>query len=194
MALDFKKAFYFYFSLSILITLYYFYFSELENEELLEAHFPIQEITSDYLNSSSFLRDFCAQVITFQFKLSSLFLDPTSREKFERLVGDRYNADTDLVTITVDRCPYRKQNREYCEYLIKALYYESRNRADWEADIQEVDKIKFEVSEDQVNEITDKLAKVLNEGENQKTLDDYKSAVLSKLKLKNYEIPISPSN
>jgi len=167
---------------------------ELENEELLEAHFPIQEITSDYLNSSSSLRDFRARVITFQFKLSSLFLDPTSREKFERLVGDRYNADTDLVTITVDRCPYRKQNREYCEYLIKALYYESRNRADWEADIQEVDKIKFEVSEDQVNEITDKLAKVLNEGENQKTLDDYKSAVLSKLKLKNYEIPISPSN
>ena len=170
-------------------------FAELENEELLEAHYPLQEITSDYLNSSSSLRDFRARVITFQFKLSSLFLDPASREKFQRLVGERYDDETDLVTITVDRCPYRKQNREYCDYLIKALYYESRNRADWEAtDIQEVDKIKFEVTEDEMNEITDKLSKVLNEGENQKTLDDYKSAVLSKLKLKNYEIPLSPSN
>ena len=83
-------------------------FAELENQELLEAHFPLKEITSDYLNSSSSLRDFRARVVTIQFKLSSLFLDPISQDKFLRLIGEeRYDIETDTVSITVDRCPYR---------------------------------------------------------------------------------------
>ena len=47
-------------------------------------------------------------------------LDAHARDKFLRLVGEeRYDYTTDLVTITSDRLPYRKQNRDYCEYLIK---------------------------------------------------------------------------
>ena len=152
----------------------------------------MKEITSDYLNSSSSLRDFRARVVTIQFKLSSLFLDPVSQDKFLRLIGEeRYDIETDTVSITVDRCPYRKQNREYCEYLINALYYESRNRTDWEKDMLEVDKLEFEATE--MNELTEKLSQVLNEGENVKTLDDYKKAALEHFKLKN-EMPLSSAN
>ena len=86
---------------------------------------------------------------------------------------------------------YRKQNREYCEYLINALYYESRNRTDWEKDMLEVDKLEFEATE--MNELTEKLSQVLNEGENVKTLDDYKKAALEHFKLKN-EMPLSSTN
>ena len=50
-------------------------------------------------------------------------LDAHARDKFLRLVGEeRYDYTTDLVTITSDRLPYRKQNRDYCEYLIKVRY------------------------------------------------------------------------
>merc|ERR1712024_249684 len=101
-----------------------------------------------------------------QFKLSTLFLDPKSRDKFLRLVGEeKYDEETDLVTITADRCPYRKQNSEYCDYLLKALYYESRNREQWENERLEFDQIEYE-TKDENDEIAHKLGVLLNEGEN----------------------------
>lgn len=45
-----------------------------------------------------------------------------------RLVGDKYNAENDIVTIVTDRCPLKKQNYDYAMYLITALYHESRVR------------------------------------------------------------------
>ena len=159
---------------------------------MLDAHFPITEITSDYLNSSSNIRDFRSRVVTFQFEMSSLLLDPKSREKFLRLVGPkRYDEETDKVTISVDRCPYRSQNRDYCDYLVKALYYESRNREPWEEQMTPLDQVDYQI-EDEQNKIEVKLAKVLNEGENVKTLDDYKKSILENLNIKS-EIPLSAS-
>ena len=55
----------------------------------------------------------------------------------------------------------------------------------------EVDKLEFEATE--MNELTEKLSQVLNEGENVKTLDDYKKAALEHFKLKN-EMPLSSTN
>jgi hypothetical protein len=105
-----------------------------------------------------------------------MYLDTISREKFIRLVGiERYDWETDGVTITADRCPYRKQNREYCEYLLKALYYEP----------------KAEEKEDLPMKLA--TAKILNQGENVKTLSDYKKAALEKFNLKN-DIPLSSAN
>lgn len=60
-----------------------------------------------------------------QFKLSVLELDEHARDKFLRLVGNRYDAGTDLVTIVTDCCPLRKQNLDYAFYLLTALYHES---------------------------------------------------------------------
>ena len=75
-----------------------FFISELDDVDVLEAHYQITELSSDYLNSSSSIRDFRGRVITIQFKLSILSLDYTSRDKFLRLIGaERYDEETDLV-------------------------------------------------------------------------------------------------
>ena len=95
------------------------------------------------------------------------------------------------VTITADRCPYRKQNSEYCDYLLKACYYESRNREPWEKEQLDFDQIEYQI-QNESDEIEEKLAILLNEGENSKTLDDYKNSMLQKLNLKN-EIPLASS-
>ena len=117
-------------------------------------------------------------------------MDPISNDKFLRLVGpDCYDIETDTVTITADRCPYRLQNKEYCEYLLKALYYESRNREDWEKEKLPIDAIDYQP--DETSEVDVQVSKVLNEGENIRTLEDYKSATLKSLGLKN-ELPILP--
>jgi hypothetical protein len=43
---------------------------------------------------------------SFQFKLSNLKMDAHGKDKFIRLVGDRYNKETDEVTLTSDRCVF----------------------------------------------------------------------------------------
>jgi len=45
-----------------------------------------------------------------------------------RLVGDRYDEETDMLTIVTDRCPTRKQNYDYGIYVLTALYHESNVR------------------------------------------------------------------
>ncbi len=109
-----------------------------------------------------------------------------------------YDPETNTVTISADRCPYRKQNREYCEYLLKALYYESRKREDWEQLLEECDKVEYEFDADAIKENSDQVdlelakAKILNDGEDVRTLSDYKAASLKFLKLRD-DLPTSPT-
>lgn len=42
-----------------------------------------------------------------------------------RLVGERYDEESDTLTIVTDRCPMRKQNHDYGIYVLTALYHES---------------------------------------------------------------------
>ena len=86
-----------------------FHFSlGLDSDNDLDTYFPLEEITSDYLNASSSIRDARSRIVTLKFKLSSLKLDYKAQDKFLRLIGtERYSPDTDIVTITSDRCPYR---------------------------------------------------------------------------------------
>jgi len=42
-----------------------------------------------------------------------------------RLVGERYDEESDVLTIVTDRCPMRKQNHDYGIYVLTALYHES---------------------------------------------------------------------
>lgn len=66
-----------------------------------------------------------ARIVTIRTKLSALQLDSHAKDKFRRLIGERYNEDTDTVTIVTDRCPLRQQNYDYAMYLLTALYHES---------------------------------------------------------------------
>ena len=68
---------------------------------------------------------------------------------------------------------------------MKALYYESKNREPWENERLEFDQIEYEIQNEE-DEIEHKLGVLLNEGENSKTLDDYKNSMLQKLKLSSF--------
>lgn len=97
----------------------------LEDKEKCTKHFPVEIITSDYCYSSPTIRDPLARIVSLQVKLSSLYLDTHAKDKLLRLLGNKYNPETDIITITADRCPTRKQNLEYAWYLLTAVYHES---------------------------------------------------------------------
>lgn len=97
----------------------------LEAEEEYTKYFPVEIITSDYCYSSPIIRDPLARIVSLQVKLSSLCLDTHAKDKLLRLLGNKYNPETDIITITADRCPTKKQNLEYAWYLLTAVYHES---------------------------------------------------------------------
>lgn len=97
----------------------------LETEEKCTKHFPVEIISSDYCYSSPTIREPLARIVNLQIKLSSLRLDTHAKDKLLRLLGNKYNPETDIITITADRCPTRKQNLEYARYLLTAVYHES---------------------------------------------------------------------
>uniref|UniRef100_A0A1B6D709 Small ribosomal subunit protein mS35 mitochondrial conserved domain-containing protein n=1 Tax=Clastoptera arizonana TaxID=38151 RepID=A0A1B6D709_9HEMI len=106
----------------------------LEDDAKCEENFPLETITSDYCHSSPVIRDPLARIVTIRLKLSSLQLNRHARDKFLRLVGDRYDDQTDLFTLVTDRCPLRQQNYDYAMYLLTALYHESWNIEHWESE------------------------------------------------------------
>lgn len=102
--------------------------SSLSTDEKCEKHFPIEVATSNYCHSSPTIRDPLSRIVTIKVRLSAFKLDDHAKDKFQRLVGDRYDEKTDIFTIVTDRCPVKKQNYDYAMYLITALYHESQVR------------------------------------------------------------------
>lgn len=98
---------------------------ELETDEACVKYFPVEIITSDYCYSSPTIREPLARIVNLRVRLSSLHLDTHAKDKILRLLGDRYNPNTDMITITADRCPSRKQNLDYVKYLLTALFHVS---------------------------------------------------------------------
>lgn len=133
-------------------------------------------------------------------------LDEHARDKFLRLVDNRYDPDADIVTITVDRCPVRKQNFEYAQYLLTALFHESFIVEPWESLKIEADMEYYDWQNNKSKETTEAILrwgksnnepvksteafaksveKIFNDGENQPNLQEYKEEVLKLLELKN---------
>ena len=103
---------------------------QLSSEDKCTEHFPMEVITSDYCYSSPTIRDPLARIVSIRVKMSSLTLDAHAKDKILRLLAHRYNPETDDITICVDRCPMRKQNLEYAEYLLTAVFNESKVKID----------------------------------------------------------------
>uniref|UniRef100_A0A1A8IZI5 Mitochondrial ribosomal protein S35 n=1 Tax=Nothobranchius kuhntae TaxID=321403 RepID=A0A1A8IZI5_NOTKU len=102
-----------------------------------------------------------------QLKLSSLKLDDHAWKKMLKLVGDRYCKDSDILTITADSCPLRRQNYDYAMYLLTVLYHESWKIETWEAEKTRADMEEYiwEDSPSQKNLLDTLLrAKVAGEG------------------------------
>ncbi|XP_023949206.1 28S ribosomal protein S35, mitochondrial [Bicyclus anynana] len=125
----------------------------LNSEEAIEKHYPLEIITSDYCHASPVIRNPLSRIVILRIKLSDLKLDKHARDKFLRLVGDRYDGQTDLVTITADRCPVRRQNLDYVNYLLTACYHESWNYEDWEGDktLQDMEYYDFDMNQSKRN-------------------------------------------
>lgn len=186
--------------------------NELETDEACEKYYPVEMITSDYCYSSPSIREPLARIVSLKVKLSSLHLDDHGKDKILRLVGDRYNPQTGVITITADRAPTRKQNLEYVKYLLTALFHVSRRYEPWEAEKSEVDMEYYDwdkskskesltticswpkVTEDSnyehiphAVEYKTAVSDLINKGENQDSINKYKYAVKNVLNLKDRE-------
>lgn len=123
------------------------------------------------------------------------------------MVENRYDIETDIVTITVDRCPIRKQNYEYAQYLLAALFHESFIIEPWESMKVEADMEYYDWNKNQSKESVEEILRwgkskdepitvtmdafaksveaIFNEGENETNLQNYKEETLKLLGLRN---------
>ncbi|XP_068139915.1 small ribosomal subunit protein mS35 [Drosophila tropicalis] len=131
----------------------------LETEAKWQRYFPFEVVTTDYCHSLPTIRHPEARRVTIRLKLADLEFDKHSRDKFLRLVGDRYNQETDILSFTSDRCPMRKQNYEYAIYLLTACYHESFITEPWEMSKSEAD---MEVYLFERNKAKDSAEAILN--------------------------------
>lgn len=180
----------------------------LKTERICNEHFPVEIITSDYCYSSPTIREPLARIVSLRVKLSLLQLDARAKDKMLRLIGNRYNPKTDVITITADRCPTKKQNLDYVKYLLTALYHISLRVEPWEAEKSEDDMEYYDwdarkskqnlqnilcwpktssdcdyKSASHVEEYKNAVTDLINNEENHFLLNQYKEAVKNVLNL-----------
>lgn len=106
----------------------------LDTDQQVRDHFPITFITRDYVHASSSIRDARARKVLLKININDLKLEERDRIKFIELARHRYNPENEMLTITVEACPFRIQNQDYADYLLSAIYFESQDHQDWEND------------------------------------------------------------
>lgn len=105
----------------------------LDTDEKCEEEFPVDVHTVDYIAAAKNPRDSRSRVVTKKIRLCNLVLDSHARSKLIQIVGKkRYDQLTDILTLESNRCPLRKQNMDYVDYLLTALYFESWKIEKWE--------------------------------------------------------------
>ncbi len=192
---------------------------EVSRNSVRQNHFPIQVITSDYVHGLPTIKNPLSRIVTVKFKLNKLKLDAHAKDKFIRLVGDRYDKKSGMLTIVTDRCPLKKQNYDYAMYLITALYHESNIFEEWEATKSEADMEYYDwnrnrskvtsteilnwPSKEQTIQPPETYARsveaLMKVGESPATLIHYKKEVLKMLGLQKDDpsetssIPVQPS-
>lgn len=158
-------------------------------------------ISNDYVHGLPTIRNPMSRVVTLKLKLATLNLDKHARDKFLRLVGDRFNSESDELTLVVDRCPLKKQNYDYGVYLMTALYHECQITEEWENTKVEADMEIYQWNRNKSKETSvgvlnwaasgEKSGKMepskeyqlsvenlINEGENEYNIQKYKEEVL----------------
>lgn len=178
----------------------------LETEEKWKRLFPVDVVSTDYCQALPTIRNPDARRVTITLKLSELKFDDHAKDKFLRLVGDRYDSETDILTIVADRCPLRKQNYDYAMYLLTACYHESFITEPWEESKSEADmeNYKYERNKSKLSveqilnwgnaDSSDKreastgyiesLENLVNGGENEYSLNKYKEEVIKMIGLR----------
>lgn len=116
---------------------------ELKTDEDCHEAFPMEYIFSDYVHAAPTIRDARARIVTVRFNINDLQLDYHAKDKLRRLLNGnetrRLDEKSGLITINADRCPLKRQNYDYLNYLITALYFEAWKREPWEEEITPAD-------------------------------------------------------
>ncbi|XP_039265486.2 small ribosomal subunit protein mS35-like [Styela clava] len=163
---------------------------ELKTDEDCERAFPVEIRTIDYVRSGQSQRNPAARKVKLRIRLCNLVLDQHARLKLQKLAGPRYNKNTDILSIKSIRCPVRKQNREYLDYLLTVLYYEAWKIEKWETreNINDEDGIYWWKDSNSYNN----LLRVLKSHPDYKSLFDdtdskeHSSKIEDNEKVKNY--------
>jgi small subunit ribosomal protein S35 len=179
--------------------------SQLSDADHITQHFPVSITTSTFCFSGPVVKHPEARVVTLTVKLASLNLDEAAQEKFKTLVGKRYEAATDTLTLVTDRCPTAKQNTDYALYLLSVLVQESKvvqsfeldkppnegSPAAWEEGLARVNIARYlDVEPDQLGEKPE-VTKVFEASqicENPiEGVEEYKKATVELLGLRSFE-------
>ncbi len=92
----------------------------------VEKYFPVKTTTSNYIYDGPSIRDDRARIVELKIHIDSLNLTGRAKHKFMKLCDHRFDHDKGILTLVADRCPYRRQNEEYANYLLTTLYYEAK--------------------------------------------------------------------
>lgn len=175
----------------------------LETVTKQEKHFPVTISKSSYLHSSPSIRDDKARIVTLKVSLKSLELDEHGKDKMLRLVGERYDPATEVLTLVADRCPLSQQNLDYLHYVLTVLYNESMKVEPWEHEKEVVDRERYiwedspsraaaevvaaargiDADGEVMKEYGEAVAEIHNEGEDEATLKKYRESVVRLLGL-----------
>jgi len=134
---------------------------ELTNDKEWEKTYPVEVITSNYCHGLPTIRNPLARIVTLKIRLSSLKFDSHSKDKFLRLLGDHYNPKTNIITITSDRCPVRKQNYNFSLYILTASYFESHITEPWEKLKTEKDMINYDFQRNKSKETIENIIQLI---------------------------------
>ncbi|XP_047140769.1 small ribosomal subunit protein mS35 [Hydra vulgaris] len=120
----------------------------------IERTRPIKITTINHVYAGPSIRHPNSRMVKLEVQLKDLDLDDHARRKLKLLVGDRYNPKTDKLSLVTDKCPTRKQNKDYAYYLLTALYHESWKTEEWENEffgnseeevVKEIEKVNAEL-------------------------------------------------
>ncbi|CAL4060290.1 unnamed protein product, partial [Meganyctiphanes norvegica] len=171
----------------------------LETREKQIINFPLTLSTSSYLHSSPSIRDPRARVVTMKVPVDALNLDKHALNKLLRLVVDRYDPKTGLLTLVADRCPLSNQNQEYLQYLLTVLVNESKKSGPFSHEENDLfenrvfswSKVQTDTTQRRLNEVRGEamssefvqeyekvVTEIHNSGEDDYTISQYRDAVL----------------
>lgn len=144
-----------------------------------KKYFPLEVIQTDYVHSSPSIRNPMSRITTIKFPLGRLELDQHARDKFLRLVAERYDEKTDTVTIVTDKCPLKQQNYDYAMYLLTALYFESWTYEPWEKEKSQDDLEYFDWENSKSKENVKYLFNATSQNyERSPEVEEYRKAVV----------------
>ncbi|KAJ8976895.1 hypothetical protein NQ317_014066 [Molorchus minor] len=140
----------------------------LDTDEKCEKHFPFQVASSDYCHSSPTIRDPLSRIVTVQFKLSTLNLTDRAKDKILRLVDDRYNEETDTVTLKVEPWEETKSEADMEYYDWNKNASKTNIESYFGKPTEEIENIQL---------YSDTVSNLMNEGESEYTVSKYGEAV-----------------